>query len=250
MEAIMQKVRRRADAAPRLYDRVYLQIREMIASGRLSAEEPVSEVQLSVALEVSRTPVREAVRRLVGENILQLTPKGLRVYVPSIDDLAEVYYTRSLLEGGAARLAALNADPAMLAELVRILRETKANLGAEDHEAFTRLNGEFHRAILRASGNHRIGEQLASLETIIVRYRRISLMFPDHVERSFQDHSRIVELFTSGTPETVETFVRAHVLRAGARVVRAMLRMEGGAPRPHSTAAALLALEQSGALEV
>lgn len=245
----MQKVRRRANAAPPLYDRVYAEIREMIASGRLSAEEPVSEVQLSETLEVSRTPVREAVRRLVGENILQLTPKGLRVYVPSIDDLAEVYYTRSLLEGGSARLAALNADPAMLAELVRILRETKANLGIEDHEAFTRLNGEFHRAILRASGNRRIGEQLASLETIIVRYRRISLMFPDHVERSFQDHSRIVELFTSGSPEAVEAFVRAHVLRAGARVVRAMLRMEGGTPRPHSTAAALLALEHSGALE-
>ncbi len=221
----------------------------MITSGRLGADEPVSEVQLSEALEVSRTPVREAVRRLVGENILQLTPKGLRVYVPSIDDLAEVYYTRSLLEGGAARLSALNADPAMLTELARILRETKSNLGMEDHEAFTRLNGEFHRTILRGSGNNRIREQLASIDTIIVRYRRISLMFPDHVERSFHDHSRIVELLASGTPETVEGFVRAHVLRAGARVVRAMLRMEGGVPEPHSTAAALLALEQSGALE-
>jgi DNA-binding GntR family transcriptional regulator len=221
----------------------------MIASGRLRAEVPMSEVQLSEALEVSRTPVREAVRRLVGENVLELTPKGVRVYAPGIEDVAEVYYTRAMLEGGAARLAMLNADARVIAELKRILGEMKRDLSTDDNEAFTRLNGEFHRTILRASGNRRIMEVLTSLETIIVRYRRISLMFPDHVERAFKDHTRIVELLSSGTPEVAEAFVRAHVLRAGARVVRAMSRMDGKTPQPCSTAAALLAMEQSGALE-
>lgn len=246
----MQKVKREATAPLALSERVYSEIRDMIASGRLRSEEPFSEVALSEVLQVSRTPVREAVRRLVGENVLELTPKGVRVYAPGIDDVAEVYYTRALLEGGAARLAMLNADAAMLPQLTRILQEMKRDLRTEDNEAFTRLNGEFHRTILRSSGNRRIVELLASLDTIIVRYRRVSLMFPDHVQRAFKDHAHIVKLLASGTPEAAEAFVRAHVLRAGARVVRAMSRMNAEDPRPGSTAAALIALEQSGALDV
>jgi len=127
-------------------------------------------------------------------------------------------------------------------------RTVKRDLRTEDNEAFTRLNGEFHRTILRSSGNRRIVELLASLDTIIVRYRRISLMFPDHVQRAFEDHTRILKLLSSGTPEAAEAFVRTHVLRAGARVVRAMSKMDGEVPRSGSTAAALLTLEQSGAL--
>jgi len=238
------KTKQPATAPLPLSERVYSDIRGMIASGQLRSEEPVSEVRL----DVSRTPVREAVRRLVGENVLEITPKGVRVYAPGIDDVAEVYYTRALLEGGAARLAMLNADPAMLSELNRILQAMKRDLRTEDNEAFTRLNGEFHRTILRSSGNRRIVELLASLDTIIVRYRRISLMFPDHVQRAFEDHTRILKLLSSGTPEAAEAFVRTHVLRAGARVVRAMSKMDGEVPRSGSTAAALLTLEQSGAL--
>lgn len=242
------KIRRRpADAEP-LYDRVYTRIRDMVASGELRADLPVSEVQLSAALEVSRTPVREAVRRLVGENVLELTPKGLRAYSPSIEDLAEVYYTRAVLEGAAARLAAVRAEPAMLRTLKRILREARAHLADPDHEAFARLNGEFHRTLLEGSRNRRIRDLLSSLEMIIVRYRRISLMFPEHVRRSCDDHARIVALLESGAPEEVEGFVRDHVLRAGARTVRAMLQMEGKDVDPDSTAATLLEFERTGAL--
>ncbi len=243
------RLRRRPPVAEPLYDRVYARIRDMVASGEFRADEPVSEVRLSETLEVSRTPVREAVRRLVGENVLQLTPQGLRAYTPSIEDLAEVYYTRAVLEGGAARLAAVRGDRAMIGALKKILREAQRHLGDLDHEAFARLNGEFHRALLDGSRSRRIRDLLASLEMIVVRYRRISLMFPEQVRRSCEDHARIVELLESGTPAAVENFVRDHVLRAGARTVRTMLRMEGREVDPESTAATLLALDQAGELE-
>lgn len=233
-------------AAPKtpLYDQVYHQLREMIVAGVFTTGEPISEVQLSERLAVSRTPVREAVRRLVAENLLELSPRGLRLYTPSVEDLAEVYYTRAMLEGAAAGLAARQASKALLSTLRRVTKDAERSVVAEDAgPKLTRLNGEFHGALVAASGNRRIQEQLSSLESIIRRYRRISLMFPDHLRRSYDEHMRIVELMEGGRPEAVEEFVRGHIQRAGARIVRAVLRMEGGDLPIGPTVQALLASE-------
>lgn len=224
-------------------ERVYHAIRQMIASGRFSKGEVISEVRLATELEVSRTPVREAVRRLVGENVLEVTQNGLRFYSPSLDDLAEVYYMRAILEGSAARLAAANGGLLLARKLREILEEARPLLTTDGHDEFARLNGEFHGAINRASGNRRIQEALSSLNGIIVRYRRLSLMFPDHLSRAFEDHRRIVELFESGKPEAVEAMVRDHIFRAGARIVRATQRIDGGDFSASATAATLLAIE-------
>jgi len=95
---------------------------------------------------------------------------------------------------------------------------------------------------VNSSGNKRIRELLASLETIIVRYRRLSLVYPDHLRKSYDDHVRIVELFEAGSPALVEEYVRDHILRAGARIVRASQRMDEGGADIGSTAATLLAI--------
>ena len=94
----------------------------MITDGEIR-NEPISEVRLAEALQVSRTPVREAVRRLVGENVLEVTVQGVRLYLPSVEDLAEVYYTRAILEGAAARLAASIGGAALARKLRAILKE-------------------------------------------------------------------------------------------------------------------------------
>ena len=214
----------------------------MISEGKIRTE-PISEVSLAETLHVSRTPVREAVRRLVGENVLEVTVQGVRLYLPSVEDLAEVYYTRAILEGGAARLAATVEGAALAKRLGAILKEAKPLLESDDHDGFARLNGRFHGAIVAASGNRRIRELLDSLETIIVRYRRMSLLYPDHLYRSYEDHVRIAELMAKKRPEEVESQIRDHILRAGARIVRATLRVDGGGVDRSSTAAALLAMD-------
>lgn len=226
-------------------DRVYQAIRQMVAAGRFAKGEVISEVRLSNELEVSRTPVREAVRRLVGENVLEVTQNGLRFYSPSLDDLAEVYYMRAILEGSAARLAAANGGVTLAKKLRLLLEEARPLLEIDGHEEFSRINGEFHGAINTASGNRRIQETLSSLNGMIVRYRRLSLMFPDHLTRSFEDHRRIVELFEDCQPEAVEAMVRDHIFRAGARIVRATQRIDGGEISTSSTAATLLAIESA-----
>jgi DNA-binding GntR family transcriptional regulator len=227
-------------------DRVYHEIRRMVASGRFAKGEVISEVRLASELEVSRTPVREAVRRLVGENVLEVTQSGLRFYTPSLDDLAEVYYMRAILEGSAARVAAANGGVILARKLRGILEEARPLLATDGHDEFARLNGEFHGAINSASGNRRIQEALGSLNGVIVRYRRLSLMFPDHLTRAFDDHRQIVELFEEGKPEAVEAMVRDHIFRAGARIVRATQRIDGGDIGSSATAATLLAIEADG----
>ena len=226
-------------------DRVYHAIRQMVANGRFGNGVVISEVKLASELEVSRTPVREAVRRLIGENVLEVTQNGLRFYSPSLDDLAEVYYMRGILEGSAARLAAANGGAPLARNLRGILEEARPLLATDGHEEFARLNGEFHGAINRASGNRRIQEALGSLNGVIVRYRRLSLMFPDHLSRAFEDHRRIVELFEAGSPEAVEAMVRDHIFRAGARIVRAAQRIDGGEMSASATVTTLLSIESN-----
>src|SRR5690242_6627209 len=83
-----------------LSDRVYSDVRRLIISGEIRAGETISELGLSKQLNVSRTPVREAVKRLLAENLLQTNERGgLSVYSPTIRDLAEIYYSRGVLEG-------------------------------------------------------------------------------------------------------------------------------------------------------
>lgn len=224
-------------------ERVYHAIRQMVANGRFGSGRVISEVRLASELEVSRTPVREAVRRLVGENVLEVTQHGLRFYSPSLDDLAEVYYMRAVLEGAAAKLAAANGGVLLARKLREILEEARPLLATDGHEEFARLNGEFHGAINRASGNRRIQEALSSLNGIIVRYRRLSLMFPDHLSRAFEDHRQIVELFERGVPDAVEAHVRDHIFRAGARIVRATQRIDGGDLSASTTARTLLSID-------
>ena len=226
---------------PPLAAKAYDALRRMIAAGEIRSE-PISEVRLAAEIAVSRTPVREAVRRLVGENILEVTPQGIRLYRPSVEDLAEVYFTRAILEGAAARLAAARSGGVLAKQLRDILAKAEPLMATDDHEAFARLNGQFHGLIVATSGNKRIRELLASLETIIVRYRRLSLLYPDHLSHSYDDHLRIVKLFEGGSPDEVERHVRDHILRAGARIVRATLRMDNGRAEIGSTAAALLAI--------
>ena len=210
-----------------LYDRVYQTLKERIVSGELRAGETIGEVQLAEQLEVSRTPVRDAVRRLVDAGLLVAEKGGVRVYSPTAADLADVYCTRASLEGMAARLAALHADESFAAELEDICNAGARIVDTNALHAAAMLNGQFHDLILEKSGNKRIKHLLANLSPVIVRYRHISLSFEDHLKTSWAEHKEIVQLFRECNPSTVEDHVKNHILRAGGRIVSTLQSVEG-----------------------
>lgn len=215
------------DASTPLYARVHGAITDLISAGTLRPGDTVTEVQLAQQLNVSRTPIREAVSRLVSEGLLVVPPSGgLRVYAPTATDLADLYFTRAVLEGAAAGLAATNVTDAFLAQLRDICDRAEPFVASGDIRRVVMLNGEFHRAVIAQSNNARIKKIIANLEPVIYRYRLVSLSYREHLEQGLVDHRELIQTFKKQDAASVESLLRNHILRSGSRIVRAVAGLE------------------------
>lgn len=228
----------RRKAAQPLYEMVYESIKGQIADGVLRPGDPVSEINLAEVLSVSRTPVRDAIRRLITENLLVAPANGpIQVYSPRAADIAEIYATRAAMESLAARMAAMTVDEEFIRKLRSIYDDTMTLQAAENLSTPTLsrevvkqaalCNGLFHQAILDKAGNARLSQLIANLQPVIGRYRHISLTHTEHLIESWNEHRSIIDYFVECSPETVEQLVRTHILKAGGRIVSAMMRIEG-----------------------
>lgn len=228
----------RRKATQPLYEMVYEAIKGQIADGVLRPGDPVSEINLAEELSVSRTPVRDAIRRLITENLLVAPANGpIQVYAPRAMDIAEIYVTRAAMESLAARMAAMTVDEHFIGKLRDIYDNTMKLQAKEDLSAPTLsrevvkqaalCNGLFHQAILDKAGNARLNQLIANLQPVIARYRHISLTHTEHLIESWNEHRSIIDYFVECSPETVEQLIRTHILKAGGRIVSAMMRIEG-----------------------
>lgn len=214
-------------AARPLYERAYDAIRQLITSGRLRPGDPLSEVELAEILQISRTPVREAVRRLVAENILVMSAKGgLRVHFPTPADLSEVYFTRAVLEGAAAGLATTHANAQFVGRLLELCDRCARAVDVNDVVEAAAANGEFHHAIVAQSKNERIRQAVAVMEPIMGRYRLISLSFKEHLIQGLKEHRDLVKCIREKDAAAVDAMLRSHIMAAGGRIVRAVTRLE------------------------
>lgn len=231
---------------PSLAKLVHRRIHEMLATGALQPGQMLVEQQFCKEFSVSRTPVREAFSQLVGENLIEATARGYCIKVPSLMDLAEVYHARAVLEGAAAGAAAKRVTPKLLSGLEATLRAAKKAIDQGCHDDVARLNGEFHETIVQLANSRRLADILVRLKPVVIRYRRMSLAFPEHVARSYAEHLRILRLIRNGDPLAVETTVRRHILEAGLRIVTAASRIDGGSKEDLADAVALLAPGPAG----
>jgi DNA-binding GntR family transcriptional regulator len=157
-------------AAPSARDRVYRHVREGILRGDLAAGTFLEEEQVSAAVGVSRTPVREAFQQLQSERLIDLLPRrGAMVRIVTAQELVEVYETRLMFENHAIRRLCrdhLPVPPAMLAALAEMRRP--------DCDAFrhVQLNTEFHQALVAASGN---GVIIALYDSLQARQTRVAM---------------------------------------------------------------------------
>jgi DNA-binding GntR family transcriptional regulator len=232
---------------PRLSEQAYEAVRELLREGKLRSGEPVSELRLAETLGMSRTPVREAVRRLLAENLLEDgAGMGVRVPLPTPDDFAEVYYTRAALEAEVARIATSIANATFVSTLDSHFERMQAAVASQDTQAVLATNGAFHGTIVAFAGNKRIGALLQGFEPIMTRYRMFSLAIPEHLQRSVDDHRQLIDLIANGDADTAADFSRRHIMRAGGRVVSLLRGLEGIQTPPSATARLLL--REAGAL--
>jgi DNA-binding GntR family transcriptional regulator len=204
-------------------------VRGLILRGQYTAGSRLGEVELAATLGVSRTPVREALRLLAAEGLVELTPnKGARVMAWSDAELEEVFVLRAQVEGLAARRAAERVTDADLDELERLAlehAEATATRGDRDLERVYELNGRFHAGVVQAAA---VGSSLTavvgSLVHSVVLHRTLHVFDDVEMDRSSRHHLEIVAAMRNRDPEWAECVMRSHLLAARAALL---------GPRPH-----------------
>jgi DNA-binding GntR family transcriptional regulator len=177
-----------------LNQRAYDEIRRRILNGEFIPSSPISEYQLAAELHFSRTPVREALKRLEEEGLVWSIPnKGTFIAELSAQDIMEIYQVREGLEGMAAHIAAeqmSDKDIQLLEKEIDLLNELKFT-GRVD-EIF-QCDIRLHKLIIASTQNIRLGKFLTTLDDQMHRVRLIFSQTPDWLQAVIQDHTTLVE---------------------------------------------------------
>ena len=192
---------------PRLRDQVYESLRELIRLGRFP-ENGAVEQDLAAQLNVSRTPLREALFQLCREGMLEDAGRGYRLPELSPTDVSEIIEFRLMIEPAAAALAVTRADKAALQALTRELNNEKKAHRAGDIEAFVTSNGRFRTELLKACGNGRVMQTLSGLDDQIQRLRTRTLNVTENRDATLQHHERILQAFKAGDEKAAASAMR------------------------------------------
>jgi len=204
--------RKPRSAIQSLRDIAYETIKRQIITCELRPGEVLSEAVLSDTLQIGRTPVRQAIDRLVTSGLVDVMPrKGLMVKPITFDEIFDIIEARLINESHCARRAALQADDNEIARLTaNVSAMWKATEGA-DIDTMMDLDREFHSIISRAARNHVITEILANLHDHSTRLWFISLRAIEQHVRVGEQHAAIVEGIRKRDPDAAEAAIRAHI---------------------------------------
>src|SRR5205823_359800 len=182
-------------------DAVYEALRQSILNGELAPGQRLRSDALANDLSVSRTPVREALRKLEAEGLVQPLRSGLVVRQLTEEDLTEVFYLREALEGMAARLAAENATRAEVDELEALVEDMDAAAGRRDVAALRGLTGEFHALVCRASRNKRLIQALTTLLDHVRQVQSSTLFIAGRAADAVEEHRSLVRAIARRDPD-------------------------------------------------
>lgn len=190
-------------------------IRDLIISGKLEAGRKLVEEELAEQFNVSRTPVREALRKLEIEGLVQYQPRrGVVVTGFSRDDVDEIYAARAVLEGLAARLAAERATDAEIAELGRRLAQMNRASEAGDFQRTARIHTRFDDVLYRIGHNRRLYNILSQFSEYIEHCQMVSMERPGRADEIRVEHNAMYRAITERDPTMAEETARLHVTNA------------------------------------
>ena len=190
-------------------------IREAIKNGTLQPRERLMEIQLADDLGVSRTPVREALRKLEQEGFIVMVPrKGAYVSDLSMKDVADVFEIRAALEGLAGALAAERITDEELELMERMLVEKGEAINQNDIDKLVEADTKFHEAMYTASRNERLSTIISNLREQIQRFRLTSLSVPGRREDSLKEHRQLLEAIQSRDIQVARQLAQEHIENA------------------------------------
>lgn len=211
------------DSYKPLREIVFETLREAIIQGRLGPGERLMEVQLADEMGVSRTPVREAIRKLELEGFVVMIPrKGAYVASYSVKDIVDVFEVRAALEGLAAGLAAERVTPEELEEMERAVLQIYEVSHGNDLDILVAKDTDFHDLIYKASRNQRLVQIVTHLKEQIQRFRTTSLAVPGRSKDAVEEHRSIVEAISDRNVELASNLAREHIENAEQLLLSAM----------------------------
>lgn len=194
---------------------VFSSLEQAIINGEYKAGDSLSELMLSQKYGVSRTPVREALRQLELEGLVQLVPnKGATVIGVSQKDIEDIYAVRIRIEGLAARLCAENITADELQALEKLVDLQEFYLLKGKTEPLWQLDGEFHNTIFEASRNRPLRSMLSSFHSYIGRARSNSMRSAERAARSVEEHRAILKSIAAHNGDEAERTMTSHIAAA------------------------------------
>jgi DNA-binding GntR family transcriptional regulator len=202
-------------AGPRrelLADRAYIELRDRIVTLRIAPGEPIDEDLLGQELEMGRTPVREAIKRLALENLVTVFPRrGTFASEINITDLNHISDVRMTLEGHAAIRAAERLTESQRAELVALLDELGRSQGSDDVEALMALDARVHRFIYRCTGNPYLEETLTRYFNLSLRIWHLVIDRLPHLFARVHEHEDVLQAIEDGAPDRAKKMLSKHI---------------------------------------
>ena len=212
---------------PPTLDNIYSELRQEIVNRLIPPGAKLSESLLSKRWHVSRTPIREVLRRLEAEGLVTSSRyKGFVVNSISIEDIDQIYTIKMSLEGLAGRLATpiISKDPAKMRGLETLCREMERFSKRADVGGYSRKNFEFHLAVWHWCGNPWLIRILDNLSSQLNRFIVTALHVPNRMPRSVREHWKIAEAFRMGNAKAVEKALANHFRKASEDLKRELVR--------------------------
>jgi len=202
---------------------VFNTLRDAIIAGELKPGERLMEVQLAEKMGVSRTPVREAIRKLELEGLVCMTPrKGVHVAELSVKDIIDVLEVRATLDGLATALSASRITDDEIKELNRINTQLITNMEKENLPGIVKKDVEFHEVIYRSSRNEKLLQIINNLREQVQRFRIIYLKDISSPKEIIKEHQSIIEAITSRNPEAAQSLAEKHIQKQQEAILKSM----------------------------
>ena len=198
----------------------YKRLREGIRSGDFRPGQRLREIELAERLQVSRTPIREAIRRLASDGLVEGAPsRGMMIISLDKKQVRELYALREALEGTAARMAAQHASSAEIAAMHDLL-DAEAAVKAPGEIA--RLNQLFHQTIRDAAHNRYLSQALVQLSDSLALLPGTTYEVSGRAQQAHDEHRTILGAIEGRSSDEAERAARAHIVNAGAARMRMM----------------------------
>lgn len=211
-------------------------LREAILDGLIPSSTWLREDHLAQALAVSRTPIRESLRRLADEHLVSRTAnRGSMVQPMTIDDVSALYLIREALEGLAVFTVTSRPPVGMLDRLLDIHEAHKSAVARGDTAEGNRMSLEFHRTIRHATSNAYLVRFLDQVENMIRRSGVSTYADPDRAVKNLDEHQTIIDAIARGDADAAQDAVAAHMHHAREARVSAMMGPGAGPRRRRSS---------------